>query len=199
MTRVKSAAEDRYWNGRTAVSLPPNVVVGDGSRIVADEVTMRGVFGRCRSRVSPAIVIGANSILDGVAFNLEENATVRIGSGCVLIECYLIAAQEVEIGDRVRAGWHATIVDSDFHPVPPEERREDVMALSPLGRGRPRVPGVSKPVFIGNDVWIGPLAVILKGVRIGEGARIEPGAVVTHDVAPGACVLGNPAHPVADP
>ena len=48
-------------------------------------------------------------------------------------------------------------------------------------------------VLIEDDVWIGPSATILKGVRIGRGAFIEPGAVVTRDVRPGAHVEGNPA------
>jgi acetyltransferase-like isoleucine patch superfamily enzyme len=48
-------------------------------------------------------------------------------------------------------------------------------------------------VIIGNDVWIGANAVILKGVTIGDGAVVGAGAVVTSDVPPGAVVAGNPA------
>ena len=40
----------------------------------------------------------------------------------------------------------------------------------------------SKPVLIGDHVWIGGSAVILPGVRIGEGAVIGAGAVVRKDV-----------------
>lgn len=47
-------------------------------------------------------------------------------------------------------------------------------------------------VIIGNDVWIGDNAVILKGT-IGDGAVIGAGAVVTKDVPPYAIVAGNPA------
>jgi acetyltransferase-like isoleucine patch superfamily enzyme len=46
---------------------------------------------------------------------------------------------------------------------------------------------------VGDDVWIGWNATILKGVTIGAGAVVEPGAVVTRDVPPGAIVGGNPA------
>ena len=50
-----------------------------------------------------------------------------------------------------------------------------------------------KPVVIGNDVWIGARVIILPGVRVGNGAIIGAGAVVTHDVPDYAIVGGNPA------
>jgi len=46
---------------------------------------------------------------------------------------------------------------------------------------------------IGNDVWIGENAVILPGVRIGDGAIIGTRSVVARDVAPYTIVAGNPA------
>jgi acetyltransferase-like isoleucine patch superfamily enzyme len=48
-------------------------------------------------------------------------------------------------------------------------------------------------VIIGNDVWIGANSTILSGVKIGDGAIIGAGAVVTNDVPPYAIVAGNPA------
>ena len=49
------------------------------------------------------------------------------------------------------------------------------------------------PVIIEDDVWIGARAIILSGVRIGTGAVIGAGAVVTKDVPAYAVVGGNPA------
>ncbi|SMC70225.1 DapH/DapD/GlmU-related protein [Papillibacter cinnamivorans] len=51
----------------------------------------------------------------------------------------------------------------------------------------------SRPVTIGNDVWIGHNASILPGVIVGNGAVIGTGAVVTRDVAPYSIVAGVPA------
>lgn len=54
--------------------------------------------------------------------------------------------------------------------------------------------GISKgPIVIGDDVWIGYGATILSGVRIGQGAVVAAGAVVTKDVPPYAVVGGVPA------
>lgn len=50
-----------------------------------------------------------------------------------------------------------------------------------------------KPVEIGNDVWIGSRAMVMGGLRIGDGAVIAAGAIVTKDVPPYAVVGGVPA------
>lgn len=49
------------------------------------------------------------------------------------------------------------------------------------------------PIHIGEHVWIGAAAVVLPGVRIGDGAVIGAGSVVTKDVEPEAVVVGVPA------
>lgn len=48
-------------------------------------------------------------------------------------------------------------------------------------------------IIIENDVWIGSRAIILKGVRIGEGSIIGAGSVVTKDIPPYSIAVGNPA------
>ncbi len=52
---------------------------------------------------------------------------------------------------------------------------------------------ISAPVEIGDFVFIGPRAIILPGVKIGKGAVVAAGAVVTKDVADFAIVGGVPA------
>ena len=55
---------------------------------------------------------------------------------------------------------------------------------------------VTKPLIIGNDVWIGDGALIFSGVTIGDGAVIGARAVVTKDVKPYEVVAGNPARSI---
>lgn len=50
-----------------------------------------------------------------------------------------------------------------------------------------------QPVVIGRDVWIGQRAIVLPGVRVGDGSVVAAGAVVTRDVPPFAVVGGVPA------
>lgn len=63
----------------------------------------------------------------------------------------------------------------------------DTASLLPLDRG---------DLVVGNDVWIGTGAMILPGVRIGNGAVVAAGAVVTRDTPAYAIVAGNPARVV---
>lgn len=56
--------------------------------------------------------------------------------------------------------------------------------------------GTVKRCSIGNDVLIGCHTVIISGVKVGDGAIIGSGSVVTHDVEPYQIVAGNPARPI---
>jgi acetyltransferase-like isoleucine patch superfamily enzyme len=61
-----------------------------------------------------------------------------------------------------------------------------------------RKTGLHKPVFIGEDVWIGAGAIILPGVEICDHAIVGAGAVVTHDVAEKEVVIGVPARVIRE-
>ncbi len=56
----------------------------------------------------------------------------------------------------------------------------------------------TKPVKIGNHVWIGTRVTILKGVNIGDGAVIAAGSVVTKDIPAGSLAAGVPAKIIRD-
>ena len=54
------------------------------------------------------------------------------------------------------------------------------------------------PIKIGNDVWIGAKAMILKGVTIGDGAIIAAGSIVTKNVESNAVYGGMPAKKISE-
>ena len=167
---------------------PSNVRLGPNTLITGDLA-----FKRFHSREKKALVIGAHCTMDGVHFALGETARVEIGDYCYFTNAVLLCELELRIGNYVVIGWNATLADTDFHPMAPAARIADAVACSPLGKGRARPPVLRKRIIIEDDVWIGPNAVVLKGVRIGAGAFIEAGSLVTKDVPPRARVLGNPA------
>jgi acetyltransferase-like isoleucine patch superfamily enzyme len=89
----------------------------------------------------------------------------------------------VNIGDRTLVGYRTQILTSN-HIIPPLENIENRIFDS----GH-----IRKPVFIASDVWIGANSIILPGVKIGTGAVIAAGSVVTNDVPSNAVVGGTPA------
>lgn len=110
----------------------------------------------------------------GFDIAVYQNAYLSIGTGYantnVKIDCY----RDIRIGNDVAISHNVIIRDSDNHVI--------------LGR-----PFFSAPIIIGDHVWIGMNAIVLKGVTIGDGAVIAAGAVVTHDVPKNCLVGGVPA------
>jgi acetyltransferase-like isoleucine patch superfamily enzyme len=168
--------------------LPAGVTAGQGTLITGPKA-----FGRYKAEDADALRIGEMCTMDGVHFAVGRKGRMTIGDGCAFYGSLLLCDHEIHIGRFVVMGWNVVISDSDLHPTEPAERQLDVLACSPLGAGLPRRPYVSKTVRIGNDVYIGHAATLLKGVSIGDGAWIEPGTMVTRDVPPGMRVIGNPS------
>jgi acetyltransferase-like isoleucine patch superfamily enzyme len=131
--------------------------------------------------------------MDGVHFAVGKEGLISIGDYCYFTNATLLCELELRIGSYVMIGWNASIADSDFHPIHPAERIRDAIACSPLAGSESRPAIACRRILIEDDVWIGPNATILKGVTIGTGSWIEPGALITRDVPPRSRVLGNPA------
>jgi acetyltransferase-like isoleucine patch superfamily enzyme len=114
----------------------------------------------------------------------RADAVIEVGTDCGFTGTTLVAADRVTIGDRVLAGRKASLVDTDFHPLTPEGRAEDINA------------GDAAPITVEDDVFLGTEALVLKGVTVGEGAVVGAGAAVTQDVPLRTVVAGNPAQGV---
>lgn len=91
----------------------------------------------------------------------------------------LVATQRISIGAGCSIGEMTLVVDTDFHEIDP--------------RTRNRSDGLSAPVEIGNNVWLGSRVVVLKGVTIGDGSVIGAMSVVTHPIPANCIAAGNPA------
>lgn len=87
----------------------------------------------------------------------------------------------ITIGDDVLVGPNVQLL-TPIHPIAPEPRRAKWEA--------------ALPITIEDNVWIGGLAVICPGVRVGQDSVIGAGAIVTKDVPPGSIAVGNPARVV---
>ena len=117
--------------------------------------------------------------------NVERRAKFALGGGIFIgsgsglgVNCSVHGP--LRIGDNVMMGPDVTIL-TQTHNI-------DRINI-PMGQQGMRV----SEVVIGNDVWIGMRAIIMPGVKVGNGAVIGAGAVVTKDVPDYAVVGGVPA------
>jgi acetyltransferase-like isoleucine patch superfamily enzyme len=102
-----------------------------------------------------------------------NDSKLNIGRNCGLSGTVIGAFSRIEIGDNVKCGANTLITDSDWHL---DDKRS----------------GIPKPIFIGNNVWLGVNSVVLKGVKIGENSIIGANSVVTKDIPSNVIAAGNP-------
>lgn len=115
----------------------------------------------------------ARLYFEGPEASIAIGPDTRIG-----IRSEVRSRQSVTIGTQCSISWDVQILDTDYHQLVGTE--------------------MTRPVVIGDNVWIGARTVILKGVTIGDGAVVSAGSVVRHDVPARALVGGVPARVLRD-
>jgi len=124
------------------------------------------------------------AVLHVYNFRALPHAGIRIGADSLIGEYTVIRGQGgVSIGDRVYTSPMTQIVAVD-HVFDDPERPFVEQGITARG------------IVIEDDVWLGASAVVTDGVRIGRGAVVAAGAVVTADVPPHTVVAGVPARVV---
>jgi acetyltransferase-like isoleucine patch superfamily enzyme len=130
---------------------------------------------------------GRSNIITGV------NGTIRVGRFVILEATNIICNESISIGDHCMFSWGSVVTDSwpnqeDFSPLV----RKEMLEKAALSAIRHLEFKETKPVVIGNNVWVGFNAVILPGVTLGNGCVIGSKTIITQDVPPYAVVVGQP-------
>jgi acetyltransferase-like isoleucine patch superfamily enzyme len=136
-------------------------------------------IGRCFTAIGEPM----HQVEVGVWGRSQGEGRIQIGD-CVLMSpgSRISASDEVVIGDGVMLANGVYITDSDWHTIYDRTVRDERVT----------------PVHIGDNVWLGDHATVLKGVTIGENSVVAARAVVTRDVPANVVVAGNPAKVVKE-
>lgn len=145
-------------------------LVGSGRIVIGSDVRLSG---------KPSIAFGNRAGGGTPEFSVGDETF--IGHGCAFG-----IARSVRIGSRCLLAGGVHVQDQDGHPIDAAAR----------AAGDPTPPEGIRAVTIGDDVWIGAGAIVLKGVTIGSRSIVGARAVVTRDVPPDTIVAGNPARVV---
>lgn len=108
------------------------------------------------------------------------NCIIEIGEGTTFGGIYMVCMGKnnyIKIGKECMFAEGIDIWATDSHPI----YNDDSLLINP-----------SKPITIGNNVWIGAKSSILKGVQIEDGAVIGMSSIVTKDVSAFTLNVGNP-------
>ena len=133
-------------------------------------------FVACSDPVKNSIGVFQKTLL----FAINPSSHISIGNNVGISGATISCENNITIGNHVMIGSGVLIMDSDAHPVDYVQRAE--------GKA-----GKSAPIVIEDHVFIGARSIITKGVRIGKGAIVGAGSVVTKDIPPMTISAGNPA------
>ena len=126
--------------------------------------------------------IGCNvNVEHGAYFGSGRLVEIGDNSG-IGVNCHIPA--DIRIGKDVMMGPEVLIIGQN------QNHKFDDVSIPIRLQGYEDAP----PVIIEDDVWLGARVIVLPGARIGRGAVIGAGAIVTKNVPPHAICVGNPAH-----
>jgi len=160
----------KRWEDHPGVTLGRNVRVHPAARIEL-------------SRAS-RLTIGENSYVGPFAVLRPKNFHMIIGPDCTIHD-YCMFYDNLVLGRGVRIGAHTLIIPENHTFA----TREKFIFQQPC---------VFEGVVFEDDIWVGSNVVVLDGVRVGKGAIIAAGAVVTKNVPPYTIVGGVPARPIRE-
>ena len=146
-----------------------------GSGVLLNERLCFKVTDGATCHIGNSCCIERNSSILARRGSLKIGAYTHIGEGVIIC-----AIESVKVGGSCLIASGVVIRDQDHG--------------TKLGGGPFRLQSQeSAPISIGNNVWIGTKATILKGVKIGDNSVVGANAVVTKDVESGVVVAGVPA------
>jgi acetyltransferase-like isoleucine patch superfamily enzyme len=160
--KIKCGKNVRFWSNMYVVRYP------ESSISIGDNCGFRSDKNSNMIGVNRKCMLSTHS----------KTASISIGNNCGFSGTVLGAKEKIVIGNDVLCGANTLITDFDWHGILPHERKTSS--------------GDSRPIIIGNNVFIGYGTLVLKGVTIGDNSVIGANSVVTKDIPANVIAGGNP-------
>ncbi|KAB1155785.1 acyltransferase [Flavobacterium luteum] len=113
-----------------------------------------------------------------------KNGKLIIGNNVGMSSSAIVCQDTIEIGNDVNIGGNVVIYDTNFHSLDYLKRQNHEADIIDVK---------TRPVKIGNNVFIGAHTTILKGVTIGDNSIVGACSLVTKDISSNEVWGGNPA------
>ncbi len=186
----KSLRYSKMVNGNFIIYPKSKILINNKARVAIGDTLHFNLCWDGKQNQSATLVCDENSnftvsgffrIYSGAYITVAKDAKLALGAGSFIncnakINCF----NSITIGNDVKISEDVIIRDSDNHEIIKDGYQK------------------SKPIIIGNHVWIGQRVIILKGVTIGDGAVIAADSVVTKDVPENTLVGGVPARVISE-
>ncbi len=176
------------FNEKTLESIYKQVQLGQDSKFYSESK----VFNLRNDK--NFIKIGKGTHIRGELLLFAHGGKIEIGNNSYVGEGTRIwSAEGVKIGDNVLISHNCNIIDTNSHEINYMQRAETFRNMVNNGHAKENNNIVSSSIVIEDYAWLSFNVSVLKGVKIGQGAIIAAGSVVTKDVAEYTLVAGNPA------
>ncbi|MHB9313402.1 acyltransferase [Fusobacterium polymorphum] len=133
------------------------------------------------------LYIGDDCVVNNTSIILDnEGAEIKIGNKTSIAKAQIVSLEpyKIEIGEDCMLSYDIEIRNTDSHKIYDKDTNKRI--------------NEGKSVNIGNHVWLGMRAVILKGVNIGNNSIVAGGSIVTKDVKANTIVSGSPARQIKE-
>lgn len=170
--------------GKLTVFHPTTLFIAKSSSI---DITGHFDFNKCWKDVqnynagylsigeNATVEIGDFTVYSGCTIGIAPRAHFKVDNAYINCDSKIRCYKEITIGSGTVISENVIIRDNDDHQILSSNHTP------------------TQPIHIGNHVWVGMGAIILKGVTVGDGSIIAAGSVVINDVPPHTMVAGVPA------
>lgn len=190
---IKLNLFDKKVQKRRKVGVIPykysHIELHKNAKLICNNILFMGEKQVKTSKIETRLLVEENGTFEindnftmysGSYIRVIKNGNLEINGGFINEGVEITCASKITIGKDATIARDVVIRDYDGHTIELPDYK------------------IAKPITIGDNVWIGNRAMILKGVNIGDGAIVGAGSIVTKDVPAGVIVVGNPARVVKE-